>query len=103
MVTEDTYHGTNMNVLTPDKFLTAKTLSSHNTLSYDADIIHFCAPVVHPHTGETIMNCKKLANDPVMKKVWTKALEKEFGSFAQGGKLTNTPGTKMLLILNHNA
>ena len=37
-----------------------------------------------------------------MKEVWTEALGKGFGSLSKCGKLTNTPGTKTLFILNRN-
>jgi len=40
--------------------------------------------VVHPVTKETITKYEKLANDPVMKDVWTKAMCKELGRLAQG-------------------
>jgi hypothetical protein len=49
--------------------------------------------VVHPVTKETITKYEKLANDPVMKDVWTKAMCKELGRLAQGygdKKGTNT-------------
>jgi hypothetical protein len=32
--------------------------------SDDVDIEHFCAPVVHPITGETISKYQKLKDDP---------------------------------------
>lgn len=47
-----------------------------------------CALVVYPDTSETILNYKKLANDPVTNDVWTRALGKEFESLAQGDDLT---------------
>ena len=89
-VTDSTYYGTNMDIWTPEVFLTADTSSLHGTSNYDADIEHFCAPVVYPDTGETITSYKKLQRDPVMKEIWTKALGKEFGSLAQGDDLTKT-------------
>ena len=82
-------------------FLTADTSSSHGTSNHDADLEHFCAPVVHPETGETITSYKKLQRNPVMKKIWTKAFGKEFGSLAQGDDLTKTPGTNTLFVLDH--
>ena len=51
---------------------------------YDADIEHFCAPVVHPTTGETITQYRKLANDPATRDVWSTAFGKEFGRMSQG-------------------
>jgi hypothetical protein len=66
------------------------------------DIDHFCAPVVHPVTGETISRYQKLANDPVTRDVWTTAFGKEFGSLAQGGNRTNTAGTDSMFILDRH-
>ena len=31
---------------------------------------HFCAPVIHPTTGEIITSYKKLTEDPTLKEVW---------------------------------
>ena len=52
---------------------------------------HFCAPVIHPITGESITTYKKLAADPVMKDTWARAFGKEFGNLAQGDDATTTP------------
>ena len=54
------------------------------------DIDHFCAPVVHPVTGETITKYKMLVNDPVTREIWSRAFGKEFGNLAQGDDLTGT-------------
>ena len=97
----ESVHGTNMDIWTPEVFMTADTSSSHGTSNHDADLEHFCAPVVHPETGETITSYKKLQRNPVMKKIWTKAFGKEFGSLAQGDDLTKTPGTNTLFVLDH--
>ena len=72
----ESVHGTNMNIWTPEVFLTADTLSSHGTSTHDADLEHFCAPVVHPETGETIVSYKKLQRDPVMKEFGQEQWEK---------------------------
>jgi hypothetical protein len=64
------------------------------------NIDHFCAPVVHPITGETIMKYQKLAKDPIMSEVWTTAFGKEFGTLAQGDDKTHTPGTDSIFILD---
>jgi len=90
-----------MDIWTLEVFLTADTSSSHETYNHDADIEHFCAPVVHPNTGETITSYKKLQRNPVMKKIWTKALGKEFGSLAQGNDLRKKSGTNTLFVLDH--
>eukprot|EP00956_Cyclotella_meneghiniana_P024846 scaffold50598_cov53-Cyclotella_meneghiniana.AAC.3 len=55
--------------------------------------------VVHPVTKETITNYEKLANDPVMQEVWTKAMCTELGRLAQGyyGK----EGTNTFFFMTH--
>ena len=97
----ESVHGTNIDIWTHKVFLTAGTSLSHGTSNYDADIEHFCAPVVHLETGETITSYKKLQPDLVTKEIWTKALGKEFGSLAQGNDQTKTPGTNTLFVLDH--
>ena len=101
LVTESTYYGTNMDIWTPDVFLTANTLSSHRTSTYDADIEHFCAPIVHPDTVKTITSYKKLQRNPVTKEVWTRELGKGFGSLAQGDDPAKPPGTNTPFVLYH--
>ena len=53
---------------------------------YDAcvDLQEYCSGVVHPVTNETITNYKNLANDPLLKDTWTKAMCKDLGKIAQG-------------------
>ena len=48
------------------------------------DIEDYCGAVVHPVTNETITKYKQLANDPVLKEVWIKAMAKELYRLAQG-------------------
>ena len=36
---------------------------------YDVNIKHYCVPVVHLVTGETITQYKKLAKDPLLKDI----------------------------------
>ena len=74
LVTESAYYGTNMNIWTPDVFLTADTSWSHVISNYDADTEHCCVLVVRPDTGKTIRSYKKLQCNPVMKEVWTRTL-----------------------------
>ena len=62
---------------------------------------HFCAPVIHPHTGESITKYKKLVNDPVLAHTWSRAFGKEFGNLAQGDNLTNTARTDSIFVLTH--
>ena len=62
---------------------------------------HFCAPVVHPVSGETISKYQTLARDPVTKETWTIAWGKEWGNLAQGDEKTNTAGTDSLFVMTH--
>ena len=49
-----------------DDFISSSPTSTDRKSSlHDADIEHFCAPVIHPVTGETISSYKKLAQDPI--------------------------------------
>ena len=57
------------------------------------NIEHFCAPVVHPVTGETISKYQTLARYPVIKETWTTAWGKEWGKLEQGEDKTSTKGT----------
>ena len=68
---------------------------------YDINIEHFCAPVVHPVTGETITQYKKLAKDPLLKDIWQTGLEKEVGRMAQGDTKTGTKGTDSIFVMTH--
>ena len=63
--------------------MTANVSLPYRTSNYDTDIEYLCAQIVHIDTGKTIMNYKKLANDPVVGGIWTKALGKEFGSLGK--------------------
>ena len=70
-------------------------------LTYDAhvDLQEYCNGVVHPVTKETITNYKKLANDPLLRETWTKAMCKELGNIAQG--FGDTKGTNTVRFLTH--
>ena len=48
----------------PDDFITASP-TAKPTNAYDIEVEHYCAPVVHPVTGVTITQYRKLANDSV--------------------------------------
>ena len=65
------------------------------------DMEHFCAPVVHPKTGEVITKYQKLANDPdpEIRDTWRNGLGKEFGGMAQGDKRTDTKGMDAIFVL----
>jgi hypothetical protein len=62
------------------------TACEHNTLLFSSElsIEHTANGVVHPVTKETITKYEKLANDPLLKDVLTKAMCKELGRLAQG-------------------
>ena len=68
----------------PHAFLEACPTESNKNL--DVNIEHFCAPVVHPITKETITSYNKLIKNPVLKPTWTTQLGKDFGNLAQGNK-----------------
>ena len=61
---------------------------------------HFCAPVIHPTTGEIITSYKRLGNDPKFRDVWETGFGKEWGGLAQGDKRTGARGTNTLIILS---
>ena len=67
----------------------------------DVDIEHFCAPVVHPVTGETISQYRKLMRDNVLSQIWCTAFGKEFGNLAQGDNRTGEKGTNSLFVMTH--
>ena len=64
---------------------------------------HFCAPVIHPITGESIAKYNKLQADPHLRDIWARAFGKEFGNLAQGDTVTNMPGTNSIFVLTHEA
>ena len=66
------------------------------------DIENFCTPVIHPTTGETITQYKKLIKDPVTKEIWETAFSKEFGRMAQGDNKTKCEGTNSIFVMSHD-
>ena len=64
-----------------------------NMMSYPQ---HFCAPVIHPETGKTIIQYKTFMKDAITCKTWTTAFGKELSKFAQGDNKTGTKGTNSL-------
>ena len=58
-----------------------------------------CNAVVHPITGETITNYKKIINDPILKKTLEESMCKELGRLAQG--YNNTEGTNTVNFMTH--
>ena len=65
----NTVYGDTSNCWLPDDFITASP-TDKPTNSYDFELEHYCAPVVHPVTGVTITQYRKLANDPVTSDIW---------------------------------
>ena len=62
---------------------------------------HFFAPVIHPITGKSITNYKKLVKDPATRELWTTVFWKERGNLAQGDHKKGTKGTNSLFFLDH--
>ena len=64
---------------------------------------HFCAAVIHPDTGETITQYKKLAKDPnaKLRDVWETGFGKEVGRMAQGENKPKTPGKNCIFAMDH--
>ena len=61
---------------------------------------HFCAPVIHPTTGEIITSYKRLVNDPKFRNVWETGFGKEWGGLAHSDKRTGAKGKNTLIILH---
>jgi hypothetical protein len=77
-----------------------KHSTDHPSFAFDAQLEHTCNGVVHPVTKETITKYEKLANDPLMQDVWTKAMCKELGRLAQGWD--GNAGTDTIFFMSHN-
>ena len=96
----DRVYNDNKTTWIPSTFITSSPTTNDNRKgNYDADIEHFCAPVVHLITGETISNYKKLAKDPVMNETWATALGKEFGNITQGDNNTDEESTNCVFVM----
>ena len=67
----------------------------------DINIEHYCAPVIHSVTGNTITQYKKLKNDPLLKDIWETGLGKEFERMVQGDNKTGTRGTGSIFVVSH--
>ena len=77
-ITDNVYYKEKQQPWLPRSFITSSP-TQINGSNLDVDIEHFCAPVVHPVTGETITQYRKLMKDPITKEVWTTAWGKEWG------------------------
>jgi hypothetical protein len=84
-----------INAFTPTKYNTHQPV-----FTVDAQLEHICNGVVHPVTKETVTKYKKLANDPLLQTVWTKAMCKELGRLAQGWDGSN--GTDTIFFMSHD-
>ena len=84
---------------TPWTFISSNPTNSGNNM--DINIEHFCAPIIHPVTGETISNYKKLKKDPATQDIWEMAFGKEFGNMAQGDARTGKKGTNSIFVMSH--
>ena len=84
-----------INAFTPTKYNTHQPV-----FTLDAPLEHICNGVVHPVTKETITKYKKLANDPLLQTVWTKAMCKELRRLAQGWDGSN--GTDTIFFMSHD-
>ena len=81
----------------PEITIPDKLKSSRLTIEPAIGIEELCNGVVYPITQETITKYQKLAKDPILQKVWTKAMTKELGRLAQG--FGDTKGTDTIQFL----
>eukprot|EP00804_Cyclotella_cryptica_P022237 CCRYP_017934-RA/>CCRYP_017934-RA protein AED:0.24 eAED:0.19 QI:0/0/0/1/1/1/2/0/738 len=81
-------------------FTPTKPDEQQHVFMVDTELDHVCNGVVHPITKETITKYEKLANDPTLQDVWTKAMCNELGRLAQGwdGK----QGTDTIFFMTHD-
>ena len=73
-ITNKVYYNETQQPRLPRSFITSSPTKIGD--NYDVDIENFCAPVVHPVTGETITQYCKLVRDPITKEVWSTAMGK---------------------------
>ena len=97
-----TVYGDASNLWLTGKFITASP-AAKPTNAHDADLEHYCAPVVYHVTGVTITQYKKLANDPVTSEIWKEhAFGKEFGRMAQCDARSGTKGKNCIFVMSHD-
>ena len=84
-----------------ENFLPQSMRRDEDKINTDIKLEHFCAPVVHPVSGENISKYQTLAKDPVTKETWTIGWGKEWENLAQGDEKTNTAGTDSLFVMTH--
>ena len=91
LVTNNLY-GYTSNRWLPDNFITTSP-TAKPTNAYNVELDHYCAPVVHPVTGVTIIQYRTLANDWVTSDIWKEhAFGEKIGRMAQGDKISGTKG-----------
>ena len=83
-------------IFTPDKLFPPIVIDSPSHLE------HFCSPMVHPITGETISSYKKLMHDPATAETWQTAFGKDFGGMTQGDNKTGQKGMNAMFVMNHD-
>ena len=57
----------------PEYFIPQYMRRDEHIINTATKLEHFCAPVFHPVSGETISKYQTLAADPVTKETWTTA------------------------------
>ena len=96
-ITNKVYYKEKQQPWLPRSFITSSPTKIGE--NYDVDIEHFCASVVHPVTGETITQYRKLVKDPITREVWSAAFGKEWGRMAQGDNKTGEKGTNSIFVM----
>jgi hypothetical protein len=79
-----------------------KTLMEFVVMHGPTKFEHCANLMVHPVTGETILNYKKLMNDPATAEVWQTVLGKDFGGMCQGDNKTGQKGTNAMFVMTHD-
>jgi len=76
--------GTHLNYKFLRSFTPTKLSNQKESFEAEIQLKHTCNGVVYTITQETITKYETLANDPLLKEVWTQAMCKELGCLAQG-------------------
>jgi hypothetical protein len=79
---------------------TPRTLMKHAKMRVNME--HYANPMVHPNTGCTISNYKKLMHNPATAEVWQTAFGKDFGGMAQGCNKTGQKGMNAMFVMAHD-
>ena len=87
--------------MSPEHLLPQSMRLDEDKINKAIELEHFCAPVVHPVSRETISKYQTLAKNPVTKETWTTAWGKEWGHLAQGDETKNTAETDSLFVITH--